>query len=987
FHPLSSCEKFQDHTNRERFDLSKANSCCLKCLKPSHTVKYCQTRERGGICKKPTHHTLLHRDDFSNKKTNRKQNIKSFTTRDESSSLNSSNDEYVAPQLFVNKSKESGYVAIAIGAVYVLCGKKKMKVNALFDKGCNNTTISKRVTDQLNIKHMGKPHRRTLNETTGVEVEVEVIAVNFKVASIGHHREFSKYGISSKAVYDVSAHAINRVCPGLYPVDWAKVLEKEPHLRGVKPEEASVSEVDLIIGTDYCGLLTPLETRFSQSNVKAPTAELTRLGWILMGRNETTGNKNPTNLCYKGNLASGSIHPDLYMLAKQFWEMDSPSVRSGWSSKEKMAFGKMEISHDPIKQQFEATIPWKESSGPNLPYKRNAVIQRQSRCLDTKYLDKKGCSLQEIEETFMDYKEKKYVKELPELSEDSFYLPFFPVVDRTRATNQVRLVFDAAAKYQDRSLKDQIMETPNLIRNSLHCLVSFRLRKFGIIGDISQMFNRISLAPKDRRYHRFVMVGKNGKITDYKFQVQLFGNKSVANISQKTLAECTYHLHRKPFLPAPTWMTFLTRDTEEEIMKEVEELPTLLNHASMAPRKWLSNSRAALSSIPSGDRANQAFDPNKGIINQGKILGMKWCPEYDFFLFEWRGFDELNKIDFWTKRNVLSTLFKQYDPLGLLAPYLILGKVLLQSICTTKSGWDDQIRQDLDMKWTQWIKQANRLTDVKIPRYLGFSQDKNTSVHIFVDASIDAIACCIYVVSSNSVKPLHSRLVFAKARMARNVLFKRAQEKTYLNEIEVLKTGSSYLNTTLNHFWQRLISEFLPQLHPRTKWNQEKPPLEEGNLVVLLEDQLPRGLWKIVVVDRVSQGGDGCVHQAWIRPCDGSILKRPVSKLLPLDIEPLSLPSRPMQIVNFTSAPDFQNTTGASPGFSESLCKEIGMRQELAKNDLHEKNPPRSIISHKRLFIPQGVQTSKKKGLEKSDCSGLISILQDHNLALNSIDT
>ncbi|TRY79145.1 hypothetical protein TCAL_14129 [Tigriopus californicus] len=143
--------------------------------------------------------------------------------------------------------------------------------------------------------------------------------------------------------------------------------------------------------------------------------------------------------------------------------------------------------------------------------------------------------------------------------------------------------------------------------------------------------------------------------------------------------------------------------------------------------------------MKAGSREHITFDRTKGIIDQGKILGMKWCPEYDFFTFEWREFDELNKTDFWTKRNVLSTLFKQYDPLGLIAPYLILGKVLLQSICTTKSGWDDQIRQDLDMKWTQWIKQANHLTDLKIPRNLGFSKDKNTSAHIFVDASINAI--------------------------------------------------------------------------------------------------------------------------------------------------------------------------------------------------------------------------------------------------------
>lgn len=97
----------------------------------------------------------------------------------------------------------------------------------------------------------------------------------------------------------------------------------------------------------------------------------------------------------------------------------------------------------------------------------------------------------------------------------------------------------------------------------------------------------------------------------------------------------------------------------------------------------------------------------------------------------------------------------------------------------------------------------------------------------------------------------------------------------------------------------------------------------------------------------------------------------------------INVPSRPMQIVNFTSGPDFQDTPGTSPGFSESLCKEIEMRQELAKNDLQrEKNPPRSIISHKKLFIPQGEQTCKKKEVTFSpEVVDLVKRAQQENLA------
>lgn len=95
----------------------------------------------------------------------------------------------------------------------------------------------------------------------------------------------------------------------------------------------------------------------------------------------------------------------------------------------------------------------------------------------------------------------------------------------------------------------------------------------------------------------------------------------------------------------------------------------------------------------------------------------------------------------------------------------------------------------------------------------------------------------------------------------------------------------TYLNTTLDHFWKRFLAEYLPSLHPRRKWTKERKPIQENDIVLLLDDQLPRGCWKMVLVDKISLGEDGRVRQALVRVPGGSILKRPVSKLLPLELE------------------------------------------------------------------------------------------------------
>ena len=44
-----------------------------------------------------------------------------------------------------------------------------------------------------------------------------------------------------------------------------------------------------------------------------------------------------------------------------------------------------------------------------------------------------------------------------------------------------------------------------------------------------------------------------------------------------------------------------------------------------------------------------------------------------------------------TRRGILSTVSSVYDPLGFLAPLILVGKSLLQDLCRGKVEWDDPI--------------------------------------------------------------------------------------------------------------------------------------------------------------------------------------------------------------------------------------------------------------------------------------------------------
>lgn len=48
-----------------------------------------------------------------------------------------------------------------------------------------------------------------------------------------------------------------------------------------------------------------------------------------------------------------------------------------------------------------------------------------------------------------------------------------------------------------------------------------------------------------------------------------------------------------------------------------------------------------------------------------------------------------------TRRGVLSTIASVFDPLGFVAPFILVGKKILQQLCFDKINWDDPLPSDL----------------------------------------------------------------------------------------------------------------------------------------------------------------------------------------------------------------------------------------------------------------------------------------------------
>ena len=101
-----------------------------------------------------------------------------------------------------------------------------------------------------------------------------------------------------------------------------------------------------------------------------------------------------------------------------------------------------------------------------------------------------------------------------------------------------------------------------------------------------------------------------------------------------------------------------------------------------------------------------------------------------------------------------------------------------------------------------------------------------------------------------------------------------------------------HFNNTLNHFWQRWRSEYLSELRESHRHllekSQGKPRILVGEVVIIREEGLPRGLWKLGHIKSLIVGEDGetrgaTVTVAGMDHCLTS-LNRPLRLLYPLEV-------------------------------------------------------------------------------------------------------
>ncbi|XP_055604346.1 uncharacterized protein LOC129752596 [Uranotaenia lowii] len=198
---------------------------------------------------------------------------------------------------------------------------------------------------------------------------------------------------------------------------------------------------------------------------------------------------------------------------------------------------------------------------------------------------------------------------------------------------------------------------------------------------------------------------------------------------------------------------FDSTDSVDEAVRLASEVKLVHSRGGFHIRNFVANSEEFL--VRMGEPKNNSavhFNADKESGTE-RVLGIAWNPMEDVFGFSANFKPELvkavNGAKRPTKRIILSCVMSMFDPLGLLTPFTVHGKLLIQDLWRTGCSWDEPIDEASNSKWDRWTNLLPEIEKLKIPRsYFGgvrSHQYDAVELHVFTDASEAAYGCVAYL--------------------------------------------------------------------------------------------------------------------------------------------------------------------------------------------------------------------------------------------------
>ena len=754
-HKLEKCFSFLKLTMDQREDLIMKKGLCFGCLSQGHRSKNCRARATCDTCGK-RHPTSLHRDKPPEKPDDSK------TANGDSGSKREtiSTEDATAFTLRTNSAKTAMIVPVWISSTR--SPSTEIMTYALLDTQSDSSFLLEDVARELQVEQ--QPVCLRLSTMTNTSKVNSSIIKDLVVRGLNQTTSVELNSCYTRDHLPVDrSHIPDR-----------RTAEGWPHLASIASEMPVRQDCDvgLLIGYNCPQALAPRRTIVGKDS--EPFAVYTDLGWSVVGSAESRKEQELVSQCYRvstSEIPLPTVKEVLGILERDFQEGQSSD--KAYSQEDLQFVEKMEKSITQLDDgHLQMSLPFRKR--PKLPNNRKLAEIR------LRHLQRKMSRNEDYRKQYMEFMKEiidsGYAEKAPETATDHEvnYIPHHGVFHPKK--KKIRVVFDCSAKFAGTSLNDHLLKGPDLINGLVGVLLRFRKEEVALICDIQKMFFQFFVPEDDRDYLRFLWWDE-GDMTkdpvDYRMSVHLFGAASspaCANYGLKYLA----NLYKEDF---PLAARFIDRDfyvddgvtsapNTEVAIKLSEEARELCKKGGLRLHKFTSNDRKVVESVPVPERAKEVMDLNLEFddLPMERTLGVTWSPDSDFFCF---------KISLrphpMTRRGILSTVASLYDPLGFVAPVVLEGKLILQSMCRQGIGWDEPIGEDLKPRWEQWIHELKDLEELRIPRCYhpaDFGQAATVELHHFSDASMLGYGQCSYLRLINQHGDVHCSLVSAKARVA-----------------------------------------------------------------------------------------------------------------------------------------------------------------------------------------------------------------------------
>lgn len=595
-------------------------------------------------------------------------------------------------------------------------GNGYFKIPTLLDEGSDITLVSSKAVKILGLNR-GQESVLRYRVVGGSVIETPCWSINIKVKTQNRNE------IILKALEVGNIGTRTRSFPRNF-------FEKNGHLRNIENcFPVTACDVELLVGYQHKELTLPIEIIRSEEDDKKPIGLRTSIGWTVFCPLETLNtSEEVVEICRVEQDAE-----ELAKLSKDFERWAKGEVLGVEASQhcrclpkqveEANFFVHMKNTIRRTEEgRLEVKMPWKSGFPQKFKNNRSAAVAFLKNLQNT--LRKKG--VQDEYSSEMARIIKEYAEPVPEseiFQTSAWYLQHFLVENKTK----LRIVWNSAAVFQGISLNEGLESGPNLLNDLTEVLLKFRKHPVAIQADVAKMFNQVQISEADRDYHRFLWDGK-----DYRWRRLPFGDKPAPDLSVyclQHLAEERYHefFNGAVAIKSNTYVDDILVSCEsiDQALETARQVEEILSGGCFEIKGWHSNIHELETAEP---------------CEETGVLGLIWHKSVDKLFVPPVKTEMLTS----SRRQVLSTLSKFWDPLGMLAPLMVEAKIAMQRLWDTTVEWDELLSDDRRQEWLRRFDLIGKGSSIGVSRSIVPITDE-TILHGFCDASDEAYGAVFWL--------------------------------------------------------------------------------------------------------------------------------------------------------------------------------------------------------------------------------------------------